>query len=268
MIPRPVNTFGARLVRPTVVKYRWLVLEMVSRDLKSRYRRSALGLCWTLLNPILYMSVYSLVFSFYLRAGIEAYVVFVMSGLLPWLWFSGAISDGTASIVSGASFLRGTKFPAAVLPVVPVLSHLMNMLFSLPILFILMAIHHRSGGPCLLALPLVMLSQGLLMAGISSIAGTYNVFYRDLQQLIGHLLTLLMFLHPIMYPLATIPKSMQTYVEWSPLTILFRSYQQIFYEGVFPDFRKLSLVCLFSVGVLLLGGLLLRRQEEYFADSL
>lgn len=251
-----------------VVKYRWLVFELVSRDLKGRYRRSALGVFWTLLNPLLYMGVYSLVFSFYLKTGVKDYVVFIMSALLPWLWFSGAMADGTGSIVAGAGFLRGTKFPSFVLMIVPVLSHMLNMLFSLPILFVLIALHHRTVGLSLLSLPLVMISQVLLTAGFAIIAGAYNVFFRDLQQLVGHLLTVLLFLHPIMYPFSSIPAGIQTYVEWSPLTILVRSYQAIFYEAAYPDFGKLGLLALFSLGVLGLGNMVLRRHQEYFADHL
>jgi len=263
-----VNTSSATLAPESFWKYRWLIYEMVSSDLKSRYRRSALGFAWTLLNPILYMAVYSLVFSIYMKAGIDGYVVFVMAGLLPWLWFSGAVTEGTAAIVSGSAFLRGTKFPAIVLTLVPVISHLMNMLFSLPILFVLMAFHHRTPPLSLVALPLVVLPQVLLTIGITSITGTYNVFFRDLQQLIAHFLTLVMFAHPIMYPYDLMPASVQPYVEWGPLTFLMRAYQRIFYEGGFPDFGKLGLLTLFSVGLLAVGRGILRRHEDFFADSL
>src|SRR5262249_1676807 len=118
-----------------LLSYRVLIQTLVMRDLKGRYRGSALGLLWTLLNPLLYMAVYALVFSVYMRMAIEHYAVFLLSGLLPWIWFASSLMMGTTSIIEGGSLIKKVFLPPQVLPTVTVISNFANFLLSLPLLF-------------------------------------------------------------------------------------------------------------------------------------
>src|SRR5579884_1526550 len=114
----------------TIYRHRWLLYELVVRDLVLRYRGSVLGFLWTLLNPVLFMAVYTLVFSVYLRIGMEHYAVFLIAGLLPWLWFLNSAQIGTGAVVNGAMFVGKTTVPALILVLVPILSNFVNFLLS------------------------------------------------------------------------------------------------------------------------------------------
>src|ERR1700752_2307906 len=116
-------------------RYRALIGTLVLRELRARYRGSFLGFLWSFLNPLLLMLVYALVFSIYMRAPMEGYAVFLFSGLLPWLWFSSSLAHASSVIVTSAPLVKRVLFPTEILPLVSVLSNLINMLLSLPLLF-------------------------------------------------------------------------------------------------------------------------------------
>jgi len=119
-------------------KYRELIVSLVSKELKSRYRGSVLGMLWTFLNPLLLLLVYAVVFSVYMRIEMENYSVFMFSGLLPWVWFSSSLIEGSNSIAASGNLITKSMFPAEILPVIKVLSNLFNYIFSLPLLLAFM----------------------------------------------------------------------------------------------------------------------------------
>ncbi|HSO73180.1 MAG TPA: ABC transporter permease, partial [Thermodesulfobacteriota bacterium] len=119
-----------------VFRYRSLVSSLILRELKARYRGSVLGFLWTFLNPLLLLGVYALVFNVYFRIQMEHYAGFMFTGLLPWIWFSSSLIEGTNAITSGGSLITKVLFPGQLLPLVKVGSNLMNFLLSLPILFV------------------------------------------------------------------------------------------------------------------------------------
>src|SRR5262245_22201693 len=124
-----LNTFREFFV------YRALIQALVMRDLKARYRGSMLGLLWTLLNPLLHMGIYALVFSVYLRVQTELYAVFLLCGLLPWMWLSSSLLMGSTAIIEGGGLLRKVFFPPQILPAVTVAAHFVNFLIGVPLLF-------------------------------------------------------------------------------------------------------------------------------------
>src|SRR5919109_5413042 len=163
-----------------IIRYRVLIQTLVVRDLKVRYRGSALGLLWTLLNPLLHMTIYALVFSVYIRTQTEHYAAFLLCGLLPWIWFSSALLVGTTAIIEGGSLLKKVFFPPQVLPTVTVISTFVNFLLSLPLLFGMLLLFGVTFGWSLLALPLVMIAQFALTLGLTLIISAVSVRYRDI----------------------------------------------------------------------------------------
>ena len=252
----------------TLFRYRWLAYELIARDLKLRYRGSALGFAWTLLNPLLFMGVYTLVFGVYLRIGIAHYAVFLLSGLLPWSWFANALLQGTSAILDGRMYVGKTIFPAEVLVVVPVCSNFVNFLFSLPVLVIVLAIFHQSLGFPVLVLPLIVLIQALLTIAFLFFVATINVFYRDLQQLIQYVVMLLFYLTPIFYQINAVPAALRPFVAASPFAMLVRAYQQIFYANTWPDLPNIACLLVISIVLLLLGHAFFKRHKETFGEYL
>jgi lipopolysaccharide transport system permease protein len=250
----------------TVYRNRWLLYELVLRDLVLRYRGSLLGLLWTLLNPILFMAVYTLVFSVYLRVGMPHYAVFLVCGLLPWLWFIGATQSGTSCILDGANFIGKTPFPSAILVAVPICSNFVNFLVSLPILFVMLLITHMQVGLPVVLLPALFLLQFVLIFGLLLILSTLNVFFRDLQQLVAVLLMLLFYVSPIFYPLSSIPAAYRTYPMLNPIVPIIVAYQDVFYRNVMPSALSLAYSLSAALALSYLGLTLFERYKDAFPD--
>ena len=248
-------------------RYRSLIGNLVVRELKARYRGSALGFLWSFLNPLLLMSVYALVFSIYFRFGMEDYVVFLMSGLLPWIWFSSSLLEASNSILVGGNLIKKVLFPAEVLPLVVVLSNFVNFVLSLPILLIFVFFFERPFSPAMLSLPAVMLVQMLLTVGLAFMFAALCVHYRDIQHILANFLTLWFFLTPIIYPMTQIPEKFRVIVNVNPMAPLALAYQQIFYEGRLPNFMQLSGVAAIAMLTYLLGASVFERYRGMFAEE-
>ncbi len=256
----------------TLYRYRSLIWNLVVRELKARYRGSILGFLWSFLNPLLLTSVYTLVFSVYLRFGMEDYVVHLMSGLLPWLWFSSSLLESSGSILAGGNLIKKILFPAEVLPLVVVLANGINFLLSLPILLLFVAGFKALGfgvsvGISLATLPVVIGIQMLFTVGLAFMLSALCVHYRDVQHVLGNLLTLWFFLTPIVYPLTQIPEKFRFMVNLNPIAPLIFAYQDIFYFGKFPNFSQLAMVTAMSICMYAMGSAVFEKYRGTFAEE-
>ncbi len=190
-----------------LIAYRYLVSNLVVRDLKVRYKNSVLGIAWSMLNPLLMMLVFTMVFTI-LAGGMEGVSVppaFILAGLLPWNFFSGTLMVGTHSIVGNAHLIKKVYFPREVLPLSVMLSNLVHFLIALPIYFglaILMGIPSAEGGsffPHLFWLPVIILVEAVFALGVSMILATINVFYRDMGIIMETLMLAWFFVTPVFW---------------------------------------------------------------------
>jgi ABC-type polysaccharide/polyol phosphate export permease len=185
-----------------VIRYRYLLQNLVKRDLKVRYRNSILGVLWSLLNPLFMMLVFSLIFGKLIpREDIPHYPVFFLVGLLPWNFFSGSILSGTVSITSNAPLIKKVFFPRILLPGASLLSNLVNFLLA----FIVLVIFLYASGIGLtihaLWLPVLLFTHLLFILGLVLILSTVYVFYRDVVMILDVVMLAWFFLTPSMYPL-------------------------------------------------------------------
>ena len=238
------------------------------RDLRLRYRGTYMGFLWTLLNPVIYMAIYTFVFGFMLNVGTERYPAYLLAGLVPWTWFLSSISQGVSAIQDGRMYVGKTVFPTEVLVAVPVLSNMINFALSLPLLLIVGAIFHVHLGWSLICLPLIIAIQCLLTYAALLLVATYNVFYRDIQQLIGLFLTFLFFINPIFYTLKQVPQVLHPYLMADPLTPIIVAYQDIFFHGTWPSALLLSYAAIFSIALYFVGKFVFDRHLDAFAEYL
>lgn len=249
-----------------VARYRWLLYELVVRDVRLRYRGSILGFAWTLVNPILFMIIYTLVFSVYLRSNIHAYPLFLLSGMIPWTWAASAIGQAVTAILDGRMYVGKTLLPTELLILVPVLSNAVNFVITIVLLFPVSVALGVNVGWALLYLPILVLVELCMTLGFSFLVATINVFYRDLQQLVGYALMALFFLTPIFYAREAVPARLQFLIVFSPIAALVSAYQSVFYSGAPPDWRELLFAAGFSV-LLLFGSLVyFNRHRDAFAE--
>lgn len=250
----------------SIFQRRWLVYVLVVHNMKLRYRGSLIGFLWTLLNPLIFMGIYSLVFTTVFHYNVAHYPVFLLSGLLAWTWFTEAIATSTTSVLGGAGFIKSSIFPSEILPAVTVATAMMNFVFALPLLFIFLAVYHVDMGWALLALPVIMVVHFILALGIASIVATYNVFFRDLQYLVGHILMALFFLTPVMYDLGNVGGRYQAIMRLNPLATLISSYRSIFFYNHFPDWVHLAYLFLIALVLLWVGTRVFENHKEIFAE--
>lgn len=227
-----------------IARFRGLLAILTARELKARYRGSALGFLWSLINPLLLLGVFSLVFGFILapvRGGeVRPYVLFLVSGLFPWVWFSSSLLEGASSLSANAGLIRKAVFPAELLPAVAVASNLVHFLLALPVAGAALAAGRALGYPVagwgVLALPGVILVHLPLAAGLALGLAALTAHFKDVRDLLANLLTLMFFATPIVYPLEAVPAGWaQALVRANPLTPFTLAYQETLFRGAVPE---------------------------------
>lgn len=249
-----------------LVRRRELVFLLVGRDLKVRYKRSALGMLWTLVNPLLQMTVYTLVFSTIMRVGVPQFPVFLLSGLLPWSLVSVSATSSAHALLDNQGLIRKIAVPQAVYPLSIVGSKLVDMVLSLLPLAIIAAVLGRTPGPSwLLVLPAIVLAASFA-AGLSLFFSSVTVFFRDVRHLIDILFQIWFYLTPIIYPyeyLAKLPHpAIRRLLSLNPATPIVRWFQLVLYEGRVPDLRTVVVATLSAAGALALGAAVFHRFED------
>lgn len=250
-------------------RFRALVDALVRRHIATRYRGSVFGFLWSLMNPLCLMAVYTLVFHYYMRFnGGPYYHLMVFAGLLPWIWTSSALVEGTSSLVNSGHLITKSLFPAHVLPFVSVSSAMVHFLLALPVLAIFVVMAGLPIPLTWLALPVVVIVHAVLLNGVVLALSALNVFYRDVQHLVGNMLTLLFFLCPVVYPATVVPEKWRFLITYNPLAALTLFYQQILIEGVWPPISGLVYVLFVSLVVGACGVFVHNHYKEKFAEAL
>ena len=234
--------------------YRVLLYSLVLRDLAMRYRGSVLGFLWTFLNPLLMIVTYTLVFSVFMRVPMANYPAFLLTGLLPWLWFGSSLNAAAMSVVEGAGLLKKVFFPPQILPAVAVVSNFVNYFLSLPLLFALvLLLGIPIGWPVLAIVPIAAI-QMLLTYGLALAVSALTVRYRDVAPLLANVVILWFFLSPVIYPAEQVPAQFTALLAFNPMAPLMVAYQDAVFRRAMPDWGSLGAVAVVAVAVLI-GGI-------------
>lgn len=248
-------------------KYRTLAWALTCRHLNARYRGSLLGFLWSFLNPLCLIAVYSLVFRYYIRFdSVDNYTLFLFTGLLPWIWFSSGLLEATGSISSGGSLITKAMFPPQILPFVAVLTNLANFIFALPLLIGFMILSGIDPTASLLVLPAVVFVELLFLCGLGLAFSALNVHYRDIQHILGNLVTLWFFLCPILYPLENVPDKFKFTMQFNPVAQFTEMYQGIFLSAQIPQLAVLAIIFGASLATFWIGSLIFEHYREEFAE--
>lgn len=261
---------GATLVSEIsqIASRRDLLVLMVQKDLKVKYKGTALGFFWSLLNPLLMMLVYTAVFTQIARLQVPNYPVFVLSGLLPWNAFAVATTTASMSVITNANLVRRVHFPLEFLPLTPVVSGLVNLLLSLGILLVFSLVLHQPLGLPLLALPVLLALQMIMTAGVCLILASLMVYFRDIEYLVTVGLTAFFFGTPVLYSLSSLGHGkFATILHYNPMTWLISGYQAVWHENTWPDPHFLLAFTVFAFATLIVGRLVFRRLEGRFAEE-
>jgi lipopolysaccharide transport system permease protein len=260
-------------------QYRVLIKHMVLREVASRYKGSLLGLMWAVINPILMLAVYTFFFSVvfqsrwsgagHLSSGSKfEFAIVLYAGLLVFNLFSECIARAPSLILSNANYVKKVVFPLEVLPWVALGSALFHLLIGFGVILVFIVLAGMPLHVSALLFPLVLLPLVPMIMGLSWLLSSVGVFFRDIGQIIGMVLTALMFLSPIFYPTSALPESLQSLLYWNPLTFVIEQSRNVLIWGTLPDFGGLLLYSAVSLGVAWLGLLAFKAMRSGFADVL
>jgi lipopolysaccharide transport system permease protein len=263
--------------------YRELIRNLVIRDLKVRYRNSALGVLWSLGNPLLMMLVFTAVFTVMTpySANVKKFPVFFLCALLPWNFFSSSIIGAIRSIVDNAPLVNKVYFPREILPISMVLANLVNFLIALVVLFAFILAFQIPLTKWALLLPVVIMVQVIFTIGFALIMATANVFYRDTQVIMDVVMLAWFFLTPIFYPVQLLPRNYElwgmTFDVWrwvnilNPMASIIATYRVILYGvgngGAPPEFYFFMRTLLTSLGILGIGSLIFYHYSRTFGEE-
>jgi ABC-2 type transport system permease protein len=245
-----------------IFRYRDLVTALVARELKVRYRRSALGFTWTMLQPLLMMLVLQAVFSTLFRFNVSNYPVYAMAGILFWNFFSQSIVASMNSLRSNAQLLKKVPVPMEVYPVATVVSGVLNLIFALVPLLLILLITRQPLTPALFFLPVSIFLAALFTLGAGLLLSPLSVFFTDIVEMITVILSVLMYLTPIFYPKEIVPERWRWVVRFNPLRSILEVFRDPIYYGKIPPLSHLSVCLLISVVAFVLGALAFRRSAD------
>jgi len=255
-----------------VWEYRELLYFLVWRDIKVRYKQTALGVLWIVLQPVVSMVVFSVLFGGLLRvpSGGLPYPIFAYTALLPWNYFAGALTRASTNLVGSAHLITKVYFPRLVIPLSGVLSGLVDFGIACLVLVGLMACYRLAPTPGIALLPLFLLLAVLTALGFGLWLSALNVRYRDVQYLIPFLLQIWMYLTPVIYGSQLVPKPFRFLLALNPMSGVVEGFRWALLGQYLADTRPPGVLFLASIGitltVLLSGAMAFRTTERDFAD--
>ncbi len=247
-----------------VNKYEFLIKQLVERDFKTKYKRSVLGVCWSLLNPILTMAVQYIIFSTIFRQGIENFPLYLLCGSVLFTFFTDSVGNGLMSIVGNASLITKVYVPKYIYPVSKVLSTAVNLLLSMIPLLIVVVVTRAPITKVYLLIPFVIFCLVLFCIGMSFLLSSAMVFFRDTQFLWGVITILWMYATPLFYPESILPEHLRFILDFNPMYHYVTFIRKIMLYGVSPYLIEYVYCIGFSIFVLVCGILVYRKTENKF----
>lgn len=263
---------GTMMAQPSgwadILRYRDLLLNLVATELKVKYRGSALGFLWSLLNPLALILIYSVAFRYIVRIQIDRYAVFLIAGLLPWGFFASSATASTISLMVNATLLKKVYFPREIIPASTVLFNLTQMLLALAVFLPSLLVLHTHLPWTLVFYPAVLGLQVLFVIGVAMALSVLTVVFRDLRHLTEVGLTMLFWLTPIVYSLSMVPPRLRALFALNPMATFVSAYQEIAYWGRPPGAGAFLAMAGWAAGALVVGWTIFRRRAPYVAEDL
>lgn len=247
----------------SIFDYREYLKQSVARDLRKKYKRSALGYLWSMLNPLFMMIVLTIVFS-NIMTRVETYSVFLFAALLPWQYFSSVINGSLTSIRGNMKIIEQVPIPKFIFMVSEAASGLVNYLLSLvPLVVVMLVVGHPLYWTILL-FPLVLLPLIITTLGISLLLSVSNVFFEDTQHLTKVILSALYYLTPILYGPEHLPEHLVRWLQWNPMFSIVHFSRELFYFGTLPDLMAYSTSLLSGLVILAVALWVFKRSDDKF----
>jgi lipopolysaccharide transport system permease protein len=233
-------------------------------DLRVEASRGYLGIFWWVVEPLLYMSVFYIVFGILFQRGGPDYVPFLLIGLVAWRWFDNTIKLGSGSLITNQGLMQQVYVPKIVFPTVTVVTNTVKFLIVLAILLVFLLLYGIVPGPTWLALPILLGIQLLFIVAFTWLIASIVPFLPDIRVIIDSGMTLLFFMSGIFFNIESLPKHLADYLRINPMTVLIESYRRVLIQGTWPDWGRLGAVAVISVVVLYASFRLHRRFDRQY----
>ena len=258
-----------------VWNYRGFIIGTVRREFQSRYRNSLLGAAWTVINPLAMIVVYTVIFSRVMQARLPgnagfpyAYGIYLCAGILTWNMMAEITNRSVNTFIENANLLKKQTFPRLALPLIVLLSAVLNFAIVFGLFTVFLVITGNFPGWVFFSIIPVLLVQMALAVGLGVSLGVLNVFFRDVGQFYGVALQFWFWLTPVVYPLEVLPEKVRRIIELNPMTSLVVAHQNILLHHTLPDWRPIAEVALLALFLCLVGLRLFRNHSSDMVDEL
>ena len=251
-----------------IYNYRELLKTNVKKEIRGRYKNSFLGVLWSFLNPLLQLLVYSVIFGALLAGGDKTYHIYICVALIPWTYFTTAITQSSFTIIGNGDIIKKVYFPREILPISVVTSGAVNFVIATLIILAFVIFSEVGLSWYIVLYPFILLIQYILLLGIGFIVSAVTVYFRDLEHIIGVILMAAFYGTPIVYRLSDLPANLQVIMQLNPMTHLINAYRDIFYYHQMPDMKILLILLGGSVLLTIIGYFIFKKLQKGFAEEL
>ena len=248
-------------------QYREFLRSNIKKEIRGKYKGSFLGVVWSFLNPLLSVLVYAIIFPYIMRMQMDNYLIYLITGIIPWTFFTLSINSGMVSILTNANIIKKVYFPRIILPISSVTSALINFLISIIIILVFVAFSGIGFSLNLLFLPLIVIIQYILLLGLTFILSAIDLYFRDIENIMQFCLSMLFYATPILYLPSIFPVSIKWVLYLNPMALIINAYRDVFYFKVMPNIMNLSIVGLISIFILFIGYFIFDKLQKGFAEE-
>lgn len=248
-------------------KYREFLKSNVKKDIRGKYKGSFLGILWSFINPLLSVLVYAIVFPYVMRIKVENYLIYLITGIIPWTFFTSSINMGIISILSNADIIKKVYFPRIILPISTVTSCLVNFLISCLIILLFCLGSGLGVTIQILWLPVIALIQYVMLLGFTFILSAVEMYVRDIEHIVNFILSMAFYVTPILYTPDIFPSNLSWILKLNPMAYLVDAYRSIFFYQKKPNIASLGIISIFSIIIFLVGYFIFEKLQKGFAEE-
>lgn len=247
--------------------YREFLKSNVKKDIRGKYKGSFLGVLWSFINPLLSVLVYAIVFPYIMRIKVENYLIYLITGIIPWTFFTSSINMGLISVLSNADIIKKVYFPRIILPISTVTSCLVNFLISCLIIVLFCLGSGLGISFQILWLPLIAIIQYVMLLGFTFILSAIEMYMRDIEHIVNFILSMAFYVTPILYTPDIFPEKLAWVLKVNPMAYLVNAYRSIFFYQKMPDLMGIGVVSIFSIFLFMIGYLIFEKLQKGFAEE-
>lgn len=241
---------------------------LVKKEITLKYKRTYLGLLWSLLNPLLTGLVLFIAFRIFMRFEMEDYILFLLAALFPWAWFSASVTMSTNTLTGNTSLIKKVLFPKHFLILATIIGQLVNFIFALPILLVLVYYYGKTPSlNWLIGIPVLIVVQFAVTYGVALIISMVNPFFRDMEHIVNVCVSMLFWMTPIIYPLEAVPEKYRVYLTINPVTYLMQGWRDIFLNNTI-NWHNISISMVTAMVFLLAGIVIFKRLDRRLDEVL